>query len=146
MMSSSQGNFLALDVGERRTGVAIADGIARLPRPLTTLTQQEHIEAVLDIVQAHDVSTIVVGLARRLDGQDSAQTQVTRRFADELKARVGLPVYLQDEAVTSVRAEEELKNRGKPYKKEDIDSLSATYILEDFLSQQAVRDKLDKSA
>lgn len=146
MMSSSQGNFLALDVGERRTGVAIADGIARLPRPLMTLTQQEHIEAVLDIVRAHDVSAIVVGLARRLDGQDSAQTQVTRRFADELKARVGLPVYLQDEAVTSVRAEEELKNRGKPYKKEDIDSLSATYILEDFLSQQAVRDKLDKSA
>lgn len=146
MMSSSQGNFLALDVGERRTGVALADAVARLPHPLTTLNQDNQIEAVLDIIRAHNVSVIVVGLARGLSGQDSAQTQVTRQFADNLKAEVGIPVYMQDEAVTSVRAEEELKNRGKPYKKEDIDSLSATYILEDFLSQQAVRDKLDKSA
>jgi putative Holliday junction resolvase len=76
---------------------------------------------------------LVIGLPRGLDGQETAQTRAVREFAEQLKPAVQLPYYWQDEAVTSRQAEEELKSRGKPYQKGDIDALSATYILEDFL-------------
>jgi RNase H-fold protein (predicted Holliday junction resolvase) len=52
-----------------------------------------------------------------------------------LGQKLPLPISWQDEAVTSVRAEEELRARGKPYVREDIDALAATYILEDYLHE-----------
>jgi putative transcription antitermination factor YqgF len=68
-----------------------------------------------------------------LDGQHTSQTVAVEEFKAELERTLSVPVYWQDEALTSRLAEDELKARGRPYKKADIDALSATYILEDFL-------------
>ena len=76
-------------------------------------------------------------MPRGLDGQRTEQTIYTENFVQELKSHLKLPVYTQDEAVTSRKAEEELTKRGKQYTKEDIDSLAATYILDDFLQEKA---------
>jgi putative holliday junction resolvase len=76
---------------------------------------------------------LVLGLPRGLDGQETAQTKSVRAFGAELEQALHIPLYWQDEAVTSHQAEEELQARGKPYRKEDIDALSATFILEDFM-------------
>jgi putative Holliday junction resolvase len=126
--------LLALDVGERRIGVALASLVARLPRPLTTL---QHTDAIFSDIQAliseHRAQALVLGLPRGLQGQHTAQTASTQAFGAALAKHITIPVYWQDEAVTSHQAEAELKGRGKPYRKEDIDALSATYILEDFL-------------
>ena len=56
-------------------------------------------------------------------------------FTKQLKQSFNLPVYFQDEAVTSKQAEAELQARGKHYEKSDIDALAATYILEDWLGE-----------
>lgn len=129
--------ILALDVGEKRIGVARASVDARLARPLMTLDHSEDIWQILaDLCDKQQASDVVVGLPRGLDGQETAQTRVARVFADTLEQRLGLAVYLQDEAVTSAQAEAELAARGKPYQKGDIDALAATYILEDFLQQE----------
>lgn len=123
-----------MDVGAKRIGVAASDVRARLPHPLTTLDAAQDVPAaVRELVAEHGVVGVVIGLPRGLDGQDTAQTQAVRAFAKELEAQLSLPYYWQDEAVTSRQAEEELQRRGKPYQKGDIDALSATYILEDFL-------------
>jgi len=127
-------NIIALDIGERRIGVASAHIVARIASPLTTLSHTEHImHDLLDIITKHEAAAIVIGLPRGLDGQHTLQTAYVEHFAHELEQKVTIPLYWQDEAVTSRQAEAELKKRGKAYAKEDIDALAATYILEDFL-------------
>ncbi len=124
-------NILSLDVGERRVGVAMANTVARFANPLTTLSNTDDIlQDIAKLVREHDVDTVVVGLPRNLSGDDTAQTQYARQFADKI---TGVTIVFQDEALTSVKAEDELKSRGKSFEKGDIDALAATYILEDYL-------------
>ena len=130
--------IVALDVGSKRIGVAIASLAARLPRPLTTLEHGPKLWRELqELVAAEHVRLLVVGLPRGLSGQSTPQTAEVEAFAAQLQQAVGLPMHWQDEAVTSRQAEAELQERGKPYVKGDIDALSATYILEDYLKEHA---------
>jgi len=128
-------SFLALDVGDVRVGVALANAEVRFANPLTTLTNDDSFWVRLEeLIGEHDVILIVVGLPRNLNGDATEQTRKVEAFAELLQAKINLPVRLQDEATTSVKAEAELRQRGKPYEKADIDALAATYILEDYLA------------
>ncbi|HUY85280.1 MAG TPA: Holliday junction resolvase RuvX [Candidatus Dormibacteraeota bacterium] len=131
-----------MDVGDRRVGIAAATLEAGLARPLTTLRQDEGFPAALEqIVKNENAEALVVGLPRGLDGQVTAQTQAAEAFANDLRERYAdLTVYLQDEAVTSKKAEAELEARGKPYQRADIDALAATYILEDWLAERRQKE------
>jgi len=133
-MNNHHNAVLALDVGERRIGVALADLQTRLPSPLTTLERSDSIfHDIHRLIDEYGVTVLVVGLPRGLDGQHTRQTVAVEEFKSDLERTLSIPVYWQDEALTSQLAEDELKARGRPYKKEDIDALSAAYILEDFL-------------
>jgi putative Holliday junction resolvase len=105
-----------------------------LPSPLKTLERSENIFEQLKILaDQQGASVIVAGLPRSLEGNETAQTAAARAFVKELKAHIVLPVYFQDEAVTSKKAEQELRDRGVTYNKGEVDALAATYILSDFL-------------
>ncbi|HKR81570.1 MAG TPA: Holliday junction resolvase RuvX [Candidatus Saccharimonadales bacterium] len=133
-MQDSSSSVMSLDVGGSRIGVALANVVARIASPLTTLDAlQTTWVDIARLVEQHRVVALCVGLPRGLDGQETDQTRTVRAFADELQKKIYVHVYLQDEAVTSRQAEAELQARGKPYVKGDIDALAATYILEDFL-------------
>lgn len=128
-------SILGLDVGEVRVGVALANSVARLAGPYTTLANTDSIfEQIHDIIKRESVEQVVVGLPRNLSGEDTDQTRYCRAFGARLEPFV--PIAFQDEALTSHKAEAELKSRGKAYGKADIDSLAATYILEDFLNDK----------
>lgn len=130
--------ILALDVGDKRVGVAVASAAARLPRPLTTLQRgPDFMTALREIIESEQAGELVVGLPRGLDGQDTGQTAATEAFITELQREIDLPVHRQDEALTSHKAEVELATRGGPAAKGDIDALAATYILEDYLAEAA---------
>lgn len=130
-------NFLALDVGSVRIGVAVASGAARLAHPLLTIANNEHVWEMLEsLLHQELIGVVVLGLPRNLSGDDTPQTGYVRTFGTAVQARFDLPVYFQDEALTSRKAEEELIARGKHYTKADIDALAAAYILEDFLHQR----------
>jgi putative Holliday junction resolvase len=133
-MPTTLRSVLALDVGSKRIGVAVASLAARLPRPLITLTSSdsELLSDLAEIIKSEDIDRIVVGLPRGMEGQSTAQTETTLRFTELLKEHFDLPIDMQDEALTSKHAEKELETRGKPYKPEDIDALAATYILGDW--------------
>lgn len=134
-MPATNKSVLALDVGSRRVGIAIASFEARLPRPLTTLLQgDKFFDELKTLVVDESVTDLVVGLPRGLEGQSTDQTVAIANFAKELKQHFELPVHFQDEAVTSRQAESELQSRGKDYVKTDIDALAATYILEDWFA------------
>jgi putative Holliday junction resolvase len=137
---SNEGTVLALDYGSKRIGVALASNIARLAGPYATLPNDEKLESSLsEIIKNENVTNIVVGYPRGLQGQKTAQTALVEEFVSNLKQGYQLPIDLQDEALTSQKAELELSQRNKPYKLEDIDALSATYILEDWLNESLKR-------
>jgi putative Holliday junction resolvase len=128
-------NILALDVGDRRIGVAVASSIARLARPLTVLINDGTLWRELSkLLASEQIGTVVVGLPRSLGGEDTAQTRIIRAFVSDLKTKTAIPVIFQDEALTSRQAEAELRARGKEFAKGDIDALAATYILDDYLN------------
>lgn len=132
-------SVLALDLGTKRIGLALATIEARLPGPLTTLDVSESLyQQLAKIIEANNVSQLVVGYPRGLNGQVTAQTKVVDSLINQLKQQFKLPITTQDEALTSHKAEQELTARVKPYKPGDIDALAATYILEDWLSDQAI--------
>jgi putative Holliday junction resolvase len=147
--SSSTG--LALDVGEKRVGIARANLTVRMAHPLTTLENpSSFVEDVVGLVRREDAAWIVLGLPRGLQGQETAQTAFVRAFAEQLQQALrdaGLPdtLHWTDEALTSVRAESELQGRKKSVRggniaKGEVDALAATYILEDFLSEHGDGD------
>lgn len=136
------GYVLALDVGERRIGVATASLIARLPAAHSTIDRlktPDAVAAVAGLVREVDAEVVVVGLPRGLAGQETGQTAASRDFARRLEQELTVPVVMQDEAVTSVAAEERLKARGKNYDKGAIDAEAATIILEDYLASRQER-------
>lgn len=128
-------NILALDIGEKRVGVALARADVRIPVILDTLDRQagDFWQQLAEVVRGNDVGLLVLGLPRGLEGQDTAQTAYARNFASELAVHVPLQVVWQDEALTSVKAEDILGAGGKPYQKSDVDGLAASFILTDYL-------------
>lgn len=128
---------LALDVGDRRIGVSIANLRGRLPQPWGALDRTADLFDQLDkLIADHRATALVIGLPRGLDGQVTAQTTAVQEFAEkELRPRLKLPLYYQDEALTSKLAEEELAQKKVTYNKSDVDALAATYILTDFLNE-----------
>lgn len=128
-------SVLGLDVGDKRIGVALADLNAPFPQPLTTLTAGPHLRAELEkLIRQHKVDHIVIGLPRNQNGEETAQSARVRQIITLLKLPERVNLYWQDESLTSVKAEKELKKRKKNYQKGEVDALAATYILEDFLA------------
>src|SRR5260221_14275287 len=115
---SDTGTILALDVGSARIGLALASNAARLASPRGALIHDEAtIDQLRELCHREGVTHLVIGLPRGMSGQDTKQTALVQEFGDNLAHELGIPMTWQDEAVTSVRAEEELRARGKLYSK-----------------------------
>ncbi len=137
-MKTLQGNLLSLDVGEKRVGVALAEVPTFFARPVTTLENNDQLaEAVADLAQQYQITTIVVGYPRNQSGEPTEQTKIVEATVGTLQLPKTITLAWQDESLTSVKAEEELESRGKSYEKGDIDSLAATFILEDYVKEHA---------
>ena len=91
---------------------------------------------ISDLIKANQISELIIGLPRGLNGQETEQTKKIRKFNDEISSILNIPIFLIDEAGTSVQAKEELESRKKAYSKSDVDSLAASYILEDYLNEK----------
>jgi putative Holliday junction resolvase len=131
---TNNGYILALDVGEKRIGAALASPVAKLARPIKVIQNSDNVwEQLTELINEENIGLVIVGLPRSLEGNDTAQTTYVRDFAKKLTEDTGLEVVFQDEALTSHQAEEELRANGRSYEKSDIDTLAATYILEDYL-------------
>lgn len=125
---------LALDVGERKIGIARANTIARIAEPLTTLKNDKLFKENLEnLLKKHNVSKLIVGLPRGLDGQETKQTKYVKSFVKSL--HINIQIIFQDEALTSVNSKQLLDKSKKPYNKEDIDAGAASIILDDYLRE-----------
>lgn len=126
--------ILALDIGDKRIGMAVADDEVKIPRVLPTIEVDDQVfDKITEIITYEGVETVVVGYPRNLSGEPTPQTDKVIAFVNHFSHLVDVPFVYQDESLTSVRAEEMLRARGKAYTKPDIDAEAASIILRDYL-------------
>jgi len=129
--------YLALDVGEKRIGVAIARGDVHIAIPLETIeVNGAEIERIRQLVATESVNVMVIGYPRNQSGEATAQTAYVERFAAQLQG-IAPEMVFQDESLTSVIAEQHLADSKKVYSKAEIDAKAAALILQDYLEQYA---------
>lgn len=131
--------YLAIDYGTKRTGLAICDADETITSPLTVIHgQKELLEKIAKLVKAEDVGAIVLGLPLNMDDSQGPQAKLTLKFAEKLRKSLQIPVYLQDERLSSFGAEEKLTSAGvkKTAKKDRLDAIAAAEILEEFLEHK----------
>jgi len=134
---------LGIDFGERRIGLAIGDPTSTIAQPLPPIVRRRNrrapVQALVDLMDAHEVDRVVVGLPLSLVGDDTPWTAAVRDFADRLADRSGREVYLLDERMTSVLAERAVRSLGLPRhereRKTRIDTAAAILILQAFLDR-----------
>lgn len=125
--------FLALDVGEKRIGVAVAGSDVQIAIPLETIeVDGSELAKIAQLVLEQRAEVVVVGYPRNQSGETTAQTRYAEAFAERLHD-IAPKLVFQDESLTSVLAEQRLQATKKPYQKGDIDALAAALILEDYL-------------
>ena len=131
--------YLAIDYGIKRTGLAVCDASETICSPLIVLDKPKHfIKRISEIIKTEDVEAVVIGLPLNMDGSEGKQAEIVRRFCDKLKTIVDIPVYFQDERLSSFAAEEKLSalNMTQSKSKKRIDAGAAADLLEMFLQNK----------
>jgi len=124
----AEGDYLALDVGSKRTGIARASSVAKLPEPLKIVETDKLIDELKTLVTAQPALGIVVGLPRNLNGDDTDQTRWVRKWTEQAEKEIDVPFHFQDEALTTTEALSRQPNNSQP------DAEAAVIILQDFLN------------
>jgi putative Holliday junction resolvase len=138
---------LGIDYGERRIGLALSDPTGLLASPWKTIANDANLGAAAQrlavevnalVAEPDGLDAIVLGLPRRLSGDDNDQTARVRKLAALLGGTVSIPIALQDERLTSHQADELLAGRERDWRKrkKQIDAMAAALILQDFLDHQ----------
>lgn len=125
---------LALDPGERRTGIALCDAGETIATPLRTHDRQRDgslFTMLREICEAHEVARILVGHALTAHGTRELAAQRGERLVAKLREAIALPVELVDERFSSVAADQLLRGSRRP--KEDRDALAAAFLLQGWL-------------
>jgi putative Holliday junction resolvase len=123
---------LGLDVGDRRIGVAVSDPTRLLARPLCVIDRkvQEAIGAILELVRAHDVDEIVVGLPLHADGRRSEQSERVAAFAESLRSATPTPIRYHDERHSTQAAREIIAAKKSRRQDQHDDAVAAAVILQ----------------
>jgi putative holliday junction resolvase len=132
------GRILALDVGKRRIGLAVSDGLNITAQGLPTLertTIREDMNRLAEVVSEKEAVLLLVGDPLHMSGDQSRQAQYIRDFAARLSERTSVPVQFWDERLTTVQAQRVLKQSGISIEKRAraVDRLAAVILLESYL-------------
>lgn len=136
--SPAEGEFVAVDYGLKRVGVARINSHARIAEYLPTVqrtSDEQVVDELVEIVRSLSAHGIVVGLPRSLSGQETEQTAITRSFINKIRDEIGdeFELYMIDEAGTTEAAKERAGEISA-----GIDSVAAGIIAEDFINQPDV--------
>jgi len=135
--------FLALDIGNRRIGVAVSDELGLTAQPVLTLerrsSRREDLRSLARLCRRFGVVGIVVGNPVHLSGETSPQAAKIQTFAAELGELTGLPIHLWDERLTTHEAHQILYQAGhvRQEHRKVVDQVAATLILQSFLDDKS---------
>lgn len=138
--------IMAVDYGDARTGLAVCDRTEFLASPVGQIEEKSMAKVAEKIIYAtreFDVQMLVVGLPRNMDGSYGERAEKCRRFAKALNALIPIPVETWDERQTTMQAQRYLDETGVYGKKrkEVIDEVAATIILDSYLKYRAGQQK-----
>jgi putative Holliday junction resolvase len=139
------GRLLALDLGERRIGVAVSDPHGSLVLPVGHLERsklQKDIDQVLELARARQAQAFVVGMPYDLSGEMGYRAGQVQGFVRALRRRTDLPVHIMDERFTSYEAEALLREAGQQPSRDrgSVDAAAAVLILERYLSLNGLKE------
>ncbi len=129
---------MGIDFGLKRIGVAFSDETKFLATPYEVYVRQnstQDIQHFVDLIEKNKVDEIVCGLPMNMQGNEQEIAELTRSFMDELQAKVAVKISFVDERLSSVLAEDVLKQSEKDWKKrkQKLDAVAASIILQDYL-------------
>ena len=138
------GRIVAIDIGTKRVGIAVCDELRIAVRPLALIERKSWkklLSQVKQILGEYDAAALVLGLPYNFDGTESEMSADARRLAGNFALSLDMPVFLQDERVTSYEAKARLWQRGRSEKEaeKEKDTEAAAIILEDFLDRIKVK-------
>jgi putative Holliday junction resolvase len=136
----SMGRYMALDIGDKRIGVALSDPLQILASPLKTILRtgdEDTLQEIAALVSSHGVEKLVIGMPYSLDGTVGPQAEKVLLFKDKVAALLNIETVLQDERLSSVTADMKLKETRKRSvrMKEKIDAAAAAVILQSYLDE-----------
>ncbi len=127
--------YLAIDYGEKRTGIAVSDAGGAMAFARTTIrktSKDAFWSALLGVIHDEGAEAIVVGMPKTADGGATLTVRQIRNFIGSLKRRCALPVFVMEETLSSFEAEAKLRDIKKS--RSGLDGAAAAGILESFLN------------
>lgn len=130
--------ILGLDIGEKRTGVAVSNDVSSLCTPLDYINSNSNfLQKISTLISENNIDTIVIGLPKLLSGKEGKRAKISRQVSKQIQSEYNsIKVILWDERLTTKQAEkyllESIPNKRKI--KEKIDSASAVLLLENYLA------------
>jgi putative holliday junction resolvase len=133
-----KGRVMALDLGEKRIGVAVSDELRLVAKSYAVVkrkSRREDFARYQTIIAEQKITLLVIGLPITLGGEDSQKTAWVRDYADDLRGHITIPITFWDESLTTVEAEASLRARGIRGKKAQnrVDAVAAAFILQNYL-------------
>jgi putative Holliday junction resolvase len=139
--------ILALDVGQKRIGVATCDRLEIAATPHSVVKAGRNaVDEVVKIIKSEEVESVVIGLPVSFDGKERESCERARYFKNELEKKIELPIEFVDEKFTSKIAETSLIEAGmrRENRKNVIDAVAASIILRGFLDQRRIQKEREE--
>jgi len=140
--------ILGVDLGEKRIGIAISDELGITAQGLPTISsanEDEDLKNIKKIIDKYDVKKIILGLPKNMNGTLGKQAKKALSFAEKLNKICQLPVELEDERLSTSKAEKLLiqADRSRKKRKKAIDKMSAVIILQSFLDRRMMNKEIE---
>ena len=144
--------LLGLDYGSKTVGAAATDALGLTVQPVETIVRKEEkklrrtLARIETLCREMEIGAVAVGLPLNMNDTEGERAQAARSFGEAVERRTGLPVYYEDERLTTLAADEILDETGfaRKDRKEVIDQLAAVLILESFISRKEVKHGEDQ--
>ncbi len=131
--------YLAIDYGTKRIGLAVCDPAETIASPLGVIERRADLtKKIAEVVESEGVEAVVLGLPLNMDDSAGPQAKLVFRFAEQLEESLNIPVYFQDERLSSFGAEEKLASADftRKKKRKHLDAVAAAEILQAFLEHK----------
>ena len=128
--------YLAVDYGNKYTGIAICDASETIASPVAVFKNPKTLaKKIADLVEEENIEAIVMGLPLNMDDSEGPQAKIVRKFTEQLKTYIEVPIHFHDERLSTFSAKEKLAPAEFTIKKrkKHLDAIAAAEILQSFL-------------
>ena len=133
--------YLGLDLGTKTLGMATSDRLGMIASPFKVLNYDNYLNSLdelVSIIETEKIEAIVLGLPLNMNGSEGPRVIETKEFKNILEKEISVPIYFQDERLTTTEAEKVLiaADVSRKKRKKIIDKMAAVIILQSYLNKE----------